>query len=145
MKRILAIFFLVIVLGVSGCTQSSPGVTTPSHTVTVTTSPGVPQRSIVTPNPTTISLPEVEQTSVSDNTVLIKKNAFDPQVVTVKKGATVRWENSDDSAHRIRFADGYTAQLLSPGQSWSKIFTNPGLFDYTDLVNPSLHGTVKVE
>jgi plastocyanin len=105
----------------------------------------MPQKTIATIKPTPIPLPTSELTpTVSDNTVLIENNAFEPQVITVKTGATVRWQNIDDSAHRIKFADGYITQLLSPQQSWSKIFTNPGVFDYTDLINPNLHGTVKV-
>ena len=147
MARILIPLILVIlVLGASGCTQSTPGTTTPAQIPTVTKSTSAPQQTIATTIQTPIPLPTAELTStVSDNTILIKNNAFDPQVITVKIGATVRWQNIDDSSHRLKFADGYVAQLLAPQQSWSKIFTNPGIFDYTDLINPNLHGTVKVE
>jgi plastocyanin len=148
MKHILILLVLVVlVLGVTGCTQSSPStvVPAPSHTVAITKSPVTPQKTAATTKPTPIPVPtEVQTATVSDNTVIIGNGAFDPQVITVKAGATVRWQNTDAATHRLKFVDGYTTQVLSDGQSCSKIFPNPGVFDYTDMMNPGMHGTVMV-
>ena len=146
MKKFLILLVLVlVVLGVSGCTQSSPGSVVPKTTATIS-KPTVPlQETIATLRPTPIPLPSAEGTAtVSDNTVLIKSGGFDPQDITVKTGATVRWQNVDNSAHRLSFVDGYKTQTLAAGQSASEVFNNPGVFDYTDMMNPSLQGTVNV-
>jgi plastocyanin len=73
--------------------------------------------------------------------------------VTVKAGATVRWVNADSTddpalyspVHRIKFADMSMSPLLSPSQSWSKIFDRAGVYEYTCAVHPSIHGTLIVE
>lgn len=146
MKNVFVLLVLVLlVLGISGCTQSSPGTAVPT-TATLTKSPVTPVKTVAPTKPTPISYPSTVSTpSVSDNTIYINHGGFDPQLITVKAGATVRWQNTDTSAHRLSFVDGYTTLLLSPGQSASKVFPNPGVFDYTDMITPSLHGTVKVE
>jgi len=148
MKKIIVLSLVIVALLLaSGCTQSSPGAAT-APTAAATKQPVVTTKTIATAQPTFIAKPTIIQTqtvSVSDNTITIVQLAFDPEVMTVKAGASVRWVNGDTSAHRIKFADGITAQLLSPGQSWTRVFNNPGVFDYTDTINPSMHGTVKVE
>jgi plastocyanin len=145
MKKLLVLLVLVLlVLGVSGCTQSSPGVAVPKATAAVTKPSVTPAKTIPTPTP--ISYPSTVSTpSVSDNTIYIKHEGFDPQVITVKAGATVRWQNIDNSVHRLSFVDGYVTQTLAEDQSASKVFNNPGVFDYTDMMTPSLRGTVNVE
>jgi plastocyanin len=147
MKKFLVLLVLVfLVLGVSGCAQSSSGTSLPKPTTAVSKYPPISSKTVASTRPTPISFPSTESPpSVSDNTVIIKKGGFDPQVITVKTGATVRWQNTDDSVHRMNFVDGYQTQILSPGQSCSKIFGNPGVFDYTDMINPNLRGTVRVE
>ena len=148
MKHIIILLVLILlVLGVTGCTQSSPGTVAPApaHTAAITKSPVTHQKTAVTTKPTPIPVPtEVQTATVSDNTVLIENNAFNPQVITVKAGATVRWQNTDDAAHRLKFVDGYTTQVLSAGQSASRKFMDPGVFDYTDMMDPGMHGTVMV-
>ena len=146
MKQIFTLLVLVLlVLAVSGCTQSSPGTAVQKPTAAITKSPVTVQKTIVTPKPTPFAIPTTEQApTVSDNTILIENFAFNPHVITVKAGATVRWQNTDNSAHRMKFVDGYTTQVLSPGQSCSRRFDNPGVFDYTDMINPGISGSVRV-
>lgn len=147
MKNFLVLLVLVLlVLGMSGCTQSSSGTAALTPTAVITKPAIMPANTVAATRPTPISFPSTASTpSVSDNTIYIKHGGFDPQVITVKAGATVRWQNTDDSVHRLSFVDGYMTQTLAPGQSASKVFNNPGVFDYADMMNPRLQGTVNVE
>ena len=147
MKNALVLFlFIVLLLGAAGCTQPSPqplasptatigaGHTTPSTHTAATTRPTLFQVGTPTTGP-----------SVSDNTVTIHDLSFDPQVITVKTGATVRWVNMDEATHRVKFVDpAFSAFLLSTGESFSQKFARPGTYDYSCLIHPFMHGTVQV-
>ena len=131
---VLALLFLVV----CGCTQqAAPPLPTTSATIPATLSL---QRTIMsTPLPRTSA-------SVSDNTVSIRDNAFIPANITVNAGETVRWVNDDPAPHRIQFADShYATVLIGASQSASQRFDQPGVFGYTCLIHPEMHGTVTVE
>lgn len=83
---------------------------------------------------------------VSDNTIRIKKLAFDPANITVKAGSTVRWVNQDSVPHRIQFTDpDFSPVLLASTQSGSQRFDEAGVYDYICSIHPDMHGTVTVE
>jgi len=141
-KIVFAIIVTAAILAM-GCTQSSPASATPAPTPAITKP--VVTKTIPTAQPTLIAKPTLQQTvSVNDNTITLKKLAIDPEVLTIKAGDSARWVNGDDSTHRIKFADGSTSQLMSPGQSWTKVFNNPGVYDYSDMIQPSMQGSVHV-
>jgi len=133
------LFFLVLA---SGCTQS-PAPVTPTSTPT----PLITQIATITSTPTFTKTP-----SVSDNTITINKSGFYPASMTVKSGSTVRWLNADSTknpalynpTHRITVLNVVDGQLISPGQSWSWIFYQPGTYPYSDMLQPDLVGTVIV-
>jgi plastocyanin len=127
----------IILVGVCGCTQTSPPAQPPA---TVTTPLQTTQQLAVT----TIPVPQTTS-SVSANTILIKNFAFDPASITVKAGSTVRWENKDSVPHRILFADGTYSQLLAASDSWSRKIDKAGTYDYTCTIHPAMQGTVIVE
>jgi len=89
---------------------------------------------------------------VSDYTIRINKNGFDPASTTVATGTIVRWVNEDSTAdpqlynptHRISLVNIKDSPLLSSGQSWSWIFEQQGSYDYRDMIHPALTGTVIV-
>lgn len=157
MKKSVVIFSVAILLMlICGCTQPAPEQTIqPAATTTVPTpARTAPPVTVVTPQAilTTGSVSPTVQNSVSDNTVRINKNGFDPASITVKSGSTVRWVNDDSTAdprlynptHRISLVTIKDSPLLSPGQSWSWIFTQPGTFDYSDMIHDMPKGTVIV-
>ena len=145
MKTVLSVLLLVfLLLAATGCTQSQPAVSPPVTTPAahpVATSQRVPATQptlFVIGTPTT-------GISVSDNTVTIHDLAFDPPVISVKAGETVRWVNEDEATHNIRFVSpGFSTFLLSSGQSFSQKFVRPGTYDYTCAIHPFMHGTVQV-
>lgn len=146
MKKILVLLLAIaLILVTSGCTESEPEA--PPATPVPTTKAPSP-----TYNPTT-AMPTLERTpSVSDNTIKITRDGFSPSTLTVKRGATVRWVNVDSTedaqlynpTHRIKITNVYSSQIISPGQGWSWIFKDNGVYDYQDIIHPELHGTVVV-
>lgn len=144
-KRMVIITVAVLMILVCGCTQPVPSVTPAPTTL---------QATVATPLPvlTTQSVSPTVPNTVSDNTIRVNKKGFDPANITVKSGSTVRWVNDDSTAdpalynpsHRIALVNIKDSQLLSPGQSWSWIFDQPGSYNYDDMIHPTLHGTVIV-
>jgi plastocyanin len=139
MKRgiiLLAIIFVLIVF--CGCTQTPTLTQPPANTTTPLLS---------TEWPTVVTTATLQKTPmVSDNTIRIKKSAFDPVNITVKLGSTVRWVNQDSVPHRIQFTDtDFSPFLLASSQSGSQKFDQPGIYDYICSIHPDMHGTVIVE
>jgi len=143
MKKCLVLFVVLVFLVIaSGCTQS-PAPVKPTATPT----PLITQITPVTATPTFAKTP-----SVSDNTITINKSGFYPVSMTVKSGSTVRWLNADSTknpalynpTHRITVVNVVDGQLISPGQSWSWIFDQPGTYTYSDMLHQDLVGTVIV-
>jgi plastocyanin len=138
MKLIVILSVTVLLfLAVCGCTQQAA----PSQPAT-----SVPMPATLSSQRTIMSTP-LPQTSasVSDNTVSIRDNAFIPANITVNAGETVRWVNDDPGPHRIQFTDShYATVLIGASQSASQRFDQPGVFEYTCLIHPEMHGTVTV-
>ena len=71
-------------------------------------------------------------------TVIIKARAFDPSILTIKKGTTVTWINEDPMLHHVVHlpevtnAELFDSGPLSSGQSFSYMFTEEGRFNYGD-------------
>ncbi len=146
MRRTAPLLILIIAaITLAGCSTQQPAESQTTATTPPVTS-GTPAQHAATPVPTPIS-----QASVSDNTVTIKDFAFSPQTITVKTGATVRWENRDSVTHRIMFTDSAgrdTNDNLDPlgsSQSYSRKFTEPGTYPYYCKIHPEMKGTVIVE
>lgn len=83
-------------------------------------------------------------TPVSDNAIGIQNFAFSPVVLTVKKGTTVTWTNSDSTPHQIKSAT-FNSSQLSKGQSFSFTFDTAGSFNYICSIHPSMTGKIIVE
>jgi plastocyanin len=98
------------------------------------------------PAPAETSVPETQPAGASSEVqVSVSNFAFDPQSVTVKVGATVRWTNQDSARHTITSDAGdWDSDSLSQGQSYSHTFTQEGTFTYHCTVHPTMTGTVVV-
>jgi len=71
---------------------------------------------------------------------------FDPVLIQVAAGATVRWHNGDNFTHSVKF-DGDQGQGLvaKPGESVSRTFATAGTFAYVCAFHPqNMKGTVLV-
>lgn len=71
--------------------------------------------------------------------------AFIPVNVTVTKGATVTWTNTDSAPHTVTSDGGaFSSSTLADGGTFSHRFTTTGTFVYHCAVHPSMAGTVIV-
>ncbi|HVA80684.1 MAG TPA: plastocyanin/azurin family copper-binding protein [Candidatus Binataceae bacterium] len=62
---------------------------------------------------------------------------FEPRKVKIKTGQSVRWENTGGIAHSVEFmGDSATpgtspnGAVLQPGESYTRVFTSPGTYNY---------------
>jgi plastocyanin len=121
MKKIIAVtMILVIALIFSGCSLVSQ---TQNNVGNITPTVG---------------------SSVASNSIEIKGFAFNPASLTVKKGTTVTWTNSDSASHQIKSAS-FNSTTLATGQSFSFTFVDAGAFDYSCSIHPSMTGKIIVE
>lgn len=121
-----------------------------------------PQENLETTNgktPQQQASPDSSRTSSSDSAVSsgdvaeegkieIENYAFQPEIITVKRGATVTWTNKDDIQHDVvaddDTQDGPQSELLSKGESYRFTFDEVGEFTYHCSPHPYMKGTVKV-
>lgn len=61
---------------------------------------------------------------------------FEPRAAAVKVGDEVRWVNTDDFTHSVRFEGRDTVLELAPGDSASLRFERPGTFPYVCTFHP---------
>lgn len=78
------------------------------------------------------------------NVIDIQNFAFNPSVLTVKKGETVTWVNNDSALHQIKSVT-FNSSQLSKGQTFSFTFDDTGNFDYLCSIHPSMSGKIIVE
>ena len=146
MTKYLVIFGVMIVMAVvCGCTQPASPVQ-PTATMTVNAQASAYPTATTTPTPQSTN-------RVSENTIRIGKDGFDPVSITVKPGSIVRWVNADSTedaalynpTHRISIVSVKDSPLLSPGMGWSWIFDEPGSYSYNDMLHPTFEGKVIVK
>jgi len=77
--------------------------------------------------------------------VVIDGMRFTPQVVKVKPGDTITWQNRDMVAHNVTAkAVNVSSGTLAPGQSW-RYTVRGGAFDYACTLHPMMTGRVELE
>jgi plastocyanin len=87
---------------------------------------------------------EGKQLESLDNRIMIRNFAFNPNSLTVKKGATVTWTNLDQAAHQIK-SDKVNSPLLQSGESYSYTFNETGTYDYICGPHPRMTATIVVQ
>ena len=80
------------------------------------------------------------------NEIGIDNFAFIPRVLTVSRGTTVTWINSDDVPHVIVSPDHkFTgSKIVDTNQRYSVTFDKPGTYDYFCGIHPIMTGQVVV-
>lgn len=90
--------------------------------------------------------PLVRAETTRGDSVEIKGFAFAPDVIQVKRGATVRWTNADPTEHTVTARDqSFGSDPLGSGGTFAVRFKNAGTFRYFCAIHPAMEGTVKVE
>ncbi|GAA4685685.1 cupredoxin domain-containing protein [Streptomyces buecherae] len=95
--------------------------------------------------PGATAVPGAAERPAAELIVIIEDNRFVPQTVTVRPGDTVRWTNNDRFDHTVTSdGPGWDSGVLTPGQSFRRVFPARGMFRYHDRLNPSITGVVVV-
>jgi hypothetical protein len=82
----------------------------------------------------------------------LTESHFEPADVSIPLGMTVIWFNDDKGTHSVTTVSNSTysppeainAFLVANGGSFSYTFSKPGVYDYYDTFNPSMHAQVTV-
>ncbi len=70
---------------------------------------------------------------------------FAPEDITVQVGTTVTWTNNDNFTHSVQLLESGEVQMMKPGESISRAFPTPGLYQYTCSLHPKdMNGSVLV-
>jgi plastocyanin len=77
--------------------------------------------------------------------VKISGSKFGPAAITVAKGDTVTWTNSDAVPHTATAAGKFDAGTIAPGKSVSKKMDQAGEFDYVCSFHPGMKGKLVVK
>lgn len=80
------------------------------------------------------------------NTVVINDFKFKEQNMTIKKGTTITWKNTDSAKHDINFSDEslQDSELLAQDETYEYTFNTIGSFDYTCSPHPFMKGMITV-
>jgi plastocyanin len=84
----------------------------------------------------------------TEQVVEIRDYKFQPQVVRIKAGDSVRWVNREKrTSHSILFIDppAPESERIFPDETWSRTFDASGTFSYHCGPHPEMTGTVSVE
>lgn len=76
--------------------------------------------------------------------VKITAFAYEPQNVTIKKGETVRWKNTESTSHTVSGA-GFNSGSLRKDETFEHTFDTLGTYPYGDVYQDHLTGTVIVK
>ncbi|MCX7145149.1 MAG: plastocyanin/azurin family copper-binding protein, partial [Sulfuritalea sp.] len=80
--------------------------------------------------------------------VSIQDYRFSPPDVRIKVGDAVKWINREKrTSHSVLFPaeGGRESDRVFPGESWQRIFTEPGTFAYRCGPHEEMRGSVVVE
>ncbi|KGF81309.1 hypothetical protein IA69_13235 [Massilia sp. JS1662] len=80
----------------------------------------------------------------AEHRVVIDGMKFTPQVVQVRKGDTIVWENRDMFVHNVTAA-GIKSGDLQPGKTWRWVVPAKMSFDYLCTLHPVMKGRVEVK
>ncbi len=88
-------------------------------------------------------LAELERNTV---VVIVEEMQFGMEKIVVPAGSRVVWINRDPVAHTATAEDGsWDSGLIDQGESWSRVFREPGEFPFICTPHPDMTGVIVVE
>jgi plastocyanin len=95
---------------------------------------------------------ESEEATAEDERVRLESSNFDPEELTIAAGTTVRFLNADSFAHTVTEGTGGQAvddpivdEDLEPNKSVGVTFDEPGTYEITCELHPTMQMTITVE
>ncbi|PTM95282.1 cupredoxin domain-containing protein [Mycoplana dimorpha] len=92
-----------------------------------------------------LALP-IAPAGATETQVTISNFTFKPQALTISRGDTVRFVNSDDMVHTIVAGDGsFRSGALDTDDSFVWTFSQPGTIAYFCGLHPFMKGSIVVK
>ena len=92
----------------------------------------------------TLLLP-VATARAEDTEVHIDNFVFQPPLLNVKVGTTVKWTNRDDIPHTVVCPGKFRSKTMDTDGTFSFTFTAAGDYKYFCSLHPHMTGMIKVE
>jgi plastocyanin len=119
-----------------------PAYTAPTY-VYPTTSYYMPAQPVA---PAAAMPPAPSAPSTAATLVTITDGSFQPNLMRVAPGSTVRWENHGQRNHTVSAIDGsWDSGSIAPGASFSHTFDRVGTFAYRCNLHPQMQASIIVE
>jgi len=84
-------------------------------------------------------------TGTNANTVTMQNMSFSKTSLTITKGATVTWTNSDNITHTVTADDNsFNSGDITAGSSFAKTFNTTGTFPYHCIYHSMMKATIIV-
>lgn len=82
----------------------------------------------------------------TNNTVIIKDFAFQPNILTVPVGTAVTWTNQDPVQHTVVSDNGTfdSGNIMPNGGQFTYTFSQPGNYSYYCRIHPYMFGQIQV-
>jgi plastocyanin len=114
----------------------TPTRATPTPTPTRSTPSPTPKPPTPTPTPTTVNVTIIDNGSF----------AFSPQTLNIRVGITIIWKNNTTVPHTVTSDNGvFNSGTISPGGTFSLIFTQAGTFAYHCNIHPFMTASIIVK
>jgi len=118
-------------------------------------------RTETTPKTATVSIPRGAANPEIDLTLQNVANWYEPKKMTIAVGDTVAWKNQDMEPHTVTSGLGagiqsvqtnekgkpdgmFDSGIIKPEKGWSRIFYNPGTYNYFCTIHPWMEGLIMV-
>ena len=92
----------------------------------------------------TLLLP-VATARAEDTDVHIDNFVFQPPLLNVKVGTTIKWTNRDDIPHTVVCPGKFRSKTMDTDGTFEFTFTAAGEYKYFCSLHPHMTGTIKVE
>jgi plastocyanin len=145
MRQVLTILAIVFLL--AACAPQAPEVmpaTGPLQPPALAAEPVPAQEPVMQPEAAPAAPPAASAAPQLID-VEIKGFRFNPAVITIRKGETVRWTNRDSAPHDATGTGWATRTPLKTGESDQVTFNTPGTYDYICSIHPNMKAKVIVE
>ena len=138
---------LVVTLALAGCTDASEGEPTETARPSESAAPDTPASEAPGSE-----APESDDPDAAEAEVRIAEPDFIPELLTVAVGTEVTWVNDDSYEHTVTegtdgdvVSDPIVDEPIAAGGTLSVTFDEPGTYDITCEIHPTMQMTVVVE
>lgn len=91
-------------------------------------------------------VPNILPARATDVKARITDASFEPAIITIAPGTTVRWTNEGKELHTVTATKGdWTSGDLKVGEEFTATFTQPGTFEYYCKYHKEMKATVIVK